>query len=48
MGSKKKKAVRVIFLLAAGIFILYGMTRGETAIVLNKAVNLCLECIGLG
>ncbi len=48
MDSKKKKAVRVIALLAAGIFILYGTTRGEAAVVLNKAVNICLECIGLG
>ncbi|MFW5647036.1 MAG: CD1871A family CXXC motif-containing protein [Acetivibrio ethanolgignens] len=25
-----------------------GVSRGEVATVLNKAVNICFECIGLG
>ena len=25
-----------------------GVYRGEVAIVLNKAINICMECIGLG
>ncbi len=25
-----------------------GVSRGETAVVLQKAVNICFECIGLG
>ncbi len=37
----------VVFMAACG-FILYGAVRGEAAVVLNKAVNICLECIGLG
>lgn len=36
-----------ILLLAAG-FLLYGVGRGEMDTVLQKAVNICLECIGLG
>ncbi len=37
----------VVFTVACG-FILYGAVRGEAFVVLNKAVNICLECIGLG
>ena len=25
-----------------------GIYRGEVAVVLNKAINICMECIGLG
>lgn len=38
----------VMLLIAAAAMILYGMNRGEVSIVLNKAINVCLECIGLG
>ncbi len=48
MGSKKKKLVSGITLAIACAFIWYGAARGEIAVVLNKAVNICLECIGLG
>ncbi|MDO4869733.1 MAG: CD1871A family CXXC motif-containing protein [Bacillota bacterium] len=33
--------------LAIGLCAL-GIYRGEAAIVLAKAINICMECIGLG
>lgn len=41
-------AARLIICAAAVAFIIHGVNRGEVAIVLKKAVNICLECIGLG
>lgn len=41
-----KKTFAII--LAASICIWYGMERGETVHIFKKAVNICLECIGLG
>jgi hypothetical protein len=37
----------VIFLGGAALLYL-GLTRGEAEIVLRKAINICLECIGIG
>ena len=41
-------AARIIVCAAAVAFIIHGVNRGEVAIVLKKAINICLECIGLG
>lgn len=48
---RKSGCPRVIgwVLVAAGIgMLLYGFSRGEAEIVFTKAVNICLECIGIG
>lgn len=28
--------------------LVYGISRGEVSVVFNKAVRICMECIGIG
>ncbi len=48
MGNNIKTPLRIVCLFTACAFIVHGISRGEALVVLNKAVNICLECIGLG
>ena len=35
-------------LAAAGILMMaYGISRGEMSVVLTKAINICMECVGI-
>lgn len=44
----KDKLKRYIVLAMSICFIAVGSSRGEVKVVLKKAVNICLECIGIG
>lgn len=44
----KKGLIRIGFLLTSILFIFAGLFRNEVGIVLKKAINICLECIGIG
>ena len=47
---KREVPLKVTFTLiplAAALCVL-GICRGEVAVVLAKAINICMECIGLG
>ncbi len=36
-------------LAAAGLLMMgFGIYRGEVSVVFEKAVNICMECIGIG
>jgi len=43
-----KKGLRWILLIASIGSILIGVYREEVLTVLVKAINICLECVGIG
>ena len=44
----KKRTVRLVIALLALGFIVLGLINGQARDVLNKAINICTECLGLG
>ena len=40
--------IAVILMLAGAVMMGIGIMRGELSTVFTKAVNICLECIGIG
>lgn len=44
----KEGIIRIGVFITSILFIIAGITRNEVGIVLKKAINICLECIGIG
>lgn len=43
-----KKLIPWSLLALGAVFVLVGVLTGENTVVWRKAVNICMECIGLG
>ncbi|WP_276716878.1 CD1871A family CXXC motif-containing protein [Caloranaerobacter azorensis] len=43
-----RNKIRGIMFILGVIFIGLGVYRGEVERVLMKAINICLECVGIG
>ncbi len=48
MENKTRLMIAIMLLVISAGLVAAGVMRGETLAVLTKAVNICLECIGLG
>lgn len=46
--KKRKTFITVALIVTAVVFIAIGVVREEHIDVMRKAVNICLECIGIG
>lgn len=40
--------ITLFFFLVGMVFLITGIWREEYTIVMEKAINICLECIGIG
>ena len=48
LGCRKPWLAPCALLVLGAACTGYGILRGEPAIVLQKAVSICMECIGIG
>lgn len=42
------RKTRLAIAFAGAAALLVGLWRGEYAVTMNKAIRVCLECIGIG
>ena len=43
-----KSLINIGLIVASFMLIMYGILDKEVVTVFNKAINICLECIGIG
>ncbi len=48
MSAAQAKWIRAVLLCVGIAFVVIGLATGEAGIVLDKAIRICLECIGIG
>ena len=44
----KRSMIAVGVFVLGAVFVAVGVARGEAATVFHKAVQICMECIGIG
>ena len=47
-NCSEKNKIALLLLLAGIVLLIFGIMRGEMDTVFSKAVQICLECIGIG
>lgn len=48
MKDKKRNICSAVAAFVGIAMMAFGIYRGELAVVLTKAIKICLECIGIG
>lgn len=48
MKNKTRRAVPFVLIALSLLLIAAGAFSGEAQLVLTKAINICMECIGIG
>lgn len=43
-----KNLINLGLIITSVVLIMYGILNKEVVTVFNKAINICLECIGIG
>jgi hypothetical protein len=48
MGGIKRKTLQIVLICGGAAMIALGIIFRELPVILSKAINICLKCIGIG